>query len=113
MASPHAYGSSGSAAASATPAAIPTDVSIIELTTAGTPAASATVERGAHAAERLLLEHDHVGGVEHAQSARVVERADALVGRDRHVDAPPHRGEIVERRHRLLDVLEVVARRAA
>ena len=82
-------------------------------TIAGTPAASATCERGAHAAERLLLQHDHVGGVERAQPARVVERADALVGRDRHVDPPPHPREIVERRDRLLDVLQVVRARGA
>ena len=69
-------------------------------------------ERGAHAAERLLLEHDHVGGVERAQPAGVVERADALVGRDRHVDPTTDPRQVVERRDRLLDVLEVVAREA-
>ena len=110
VASPHAYGSSGSAAASASPAAMPDRRLHHRRHDRGDARASATVERGAHTAERLLLQHDHVGGVERAQPARVVERADALVGRDRHVDAPPHPREVVERRDRLLDELEVVAR---
>ena len=88
----------------------PTDVSIIELTTAGTPAASATAERGAHAAERLLLEHDHVGGIERAERrASSSERmhSSAAIGTSTRA---AHRGQVVERRHRLLDVLEVERR---
>ena len=102
----------GSAAASATPAAIPIDVSIIELTTAGTPAASATSSAARTPPSGCCLSTITSAASSARESARVVERADALVGRDRHVDAPPHRGEVVERRDRLLDVLEVVAARA-
>src|SRR5690606_10027006 len=42
VASPHAYGSSGSAAASATPAAMPTELSSADDTTTGSPVSSAT-----------------------------------------------------------------------
>ena len=67
---------------------MPTDVSIIEVTIAGTPAASTIVERGAHATERLLLQHDRRRPRPATRSrARVVDGADALVGGDRHVDA--------------------------
>ena len=44
------------------------------------------------------------------QSLRVFDRTDALVGRERYRDAPAHLRQLVEGGHRLLDVLEVVAR---
>ena len=94
---------------------MPTDVSSALETTTGRPQACATSSAGATPAQRRDLEHDDVGGAGEGHPQRVLGLADALVGRDRHVDAgpgqgPPERGEPVEVGARLLGVLEVVRR---
>ena len=63
-------------------------------------------ERGAHAPERRDLEHRDVGGLGAHDQQGVLGPADRLVGGHRDVDAAAHRGELVDRRARLLDVLQ-------
>ena len=108
MASPHAYGSSGSAAASATPAASPTEVSTALDTTAGRPHASATRSAGADPAQRLDLDHDDVGRARRPDPQRVLGLADRLIGRDRNVDKSTQRRELLQRGAGLFRVLERV-----
>ena len=73
------------------PAAMPTDVSIIEVTTAGTPAASATSSAARTPPSGCCLS-TITSAASSARTRRcVVDRADALVGRDRHVDPPARR----------------------
>ena len=62
MARPQAYGSSGSAAASATPAASPTEVSTALETTTGSPHASATRSAARTPPSGCALSTDDVGG---------------------------------------------------
>ena len=76
-------------------------------TMAGTPAASATRARPArHRA--AALEHDHVGRVR-ARASRRASSSDRTHSSAamRHVDRAVARGEVVDRRDRLLDELEV------
>ena len=72
------------------------------------------LEGGAHPAERRHLEHGDVGGVERDDPVGVLGPPDRLVRGDRH-RAPgpgqpdPQRGQVLDGRARLLDVLEVEA----
>ncbi len=106
VASPQACWSSGSAAASATPAAMP-DAGLQgaadhdrQADVLGDPQA------GADAAQRLHLEHRDVGGVEVADPVGVLGAPDRLVGGDRHVDPAADQGQVLHVRDRLLDVLQ-------
>ena len=86
MPSPQAWSRSGRAAASATPAAMPTEVSSAELTTAGRPTGLHHLERAPYPAERCHLDHHEVGGLLARHAQRVLGLADRLVGGDEHVD---------------------------
>ncbi len=111
--SPQSYSSSGTDAARCAPIARPTLVSSALETTTGRPASRDDAERPADAAERLRLDHEDVGGAGLGHRERVIRPAHALVGRDRdaHVlRAEADLGELVDRRARLLDVLEVERR---
>ena len=65
----------------------PTDVSIIDVTTAGTPARRATSSAARTPPSGCCLSTITSAASSARNRARVVERADALVGRDRHGDA--------------------------
>ena len=106
---PHAYGSSGNAAARATPAAIPTDVSRIDVTSAGTPAVSATCSAARTPPSGWTFRTTTSAAWSVARQRGITERADALVGGDGYVHATPESGEVVERGDGLLDELDVEA----
>ena len=70
-------------------------------------------ERRAHPTQRRHLDHDDVGRLEVAHPQRVLGLADGLVCRDGHVDPVarqrhPQVAQLLDRRARLLGVLEVV-----
>ena len=55
-------------------------------------------QAGAHAAQRLHLEHGDVGGLQVAHPVGVGGAADRLVGGDRHVDPAPYDREVLDAR---------------
>lgn len=82
----------GSAAASASSKASPTEVSRAEDTTTGRPARSASPRHVMDPAERRNLEHEQVGGPGPGDGERVLRAAHGLVRRDADradPDAPP------------------------
>ena len=78
-------------------------------TIAGTPAASATRSAARTPPSGWTFSTTASAASSACEPARVVDRPDALVGRDRDVDLPSHRGKLLDRRNRLLDELEVEA----
>ncbi len=71
------------------------------------PAGLGDLQRRPHAAERLRLQHDDVGRAGRAHRQRVLGPPDRLVGRQRHVHPAAQRGQLIQRRARLLGVLKV------
>src|SRR5699024_4259775 len=61
---------------------------------------------GAHPAERLHLDHHHVGGLGSGHGVGVGGAADGLVGGDRHLGGPAQRGQVRYGGARLLGVLQ-------
>ena len=112
VARPQANGSSGRAAASATPAAMPTELSSAEETTHGRPCASATSSAARTPPERLHLEDDDVARLPQVDPQRVGRAPHHLVGGDAHVDPAAQRDQLLERGAGLLDVLQADAGRA-
>ena len=102
---------SGSAAATASPAAIPIPVSNSVLTTTGTPRSGGEgrdLRRGHRAADACRLHDQHVDRLGVEQRPRRPQGGDRLVGRDGDADAPPELGQVgrVVARQGLLDVLD-------
>ena len=83
MLSPQAYGSSGSAAASASPALIPIEVSSALETTTGMPMRSAICKQ-ARTPERLHLQNGDVGCFALRHLIGILRTPDGLVGGDGH-----------------------------
>ena len=106
VARPQANGSSGSAAASATPAAMPTEVSSAEETTHGRPCASATRSAARTPPSGCTLRTTTSHGLAQVDPQRVRGPPHHLVGGDPDVDPAAQRGQLLERRARLLDVLQ-------
>ena len=112
VARPQAYRSSGNAAASASPAAMP-DRGLHHRRRHGRDTRDVgDGKRRTYSTDRLHLEDHGVGGARRAEPTRVVERTDALVRGDRNRDPSAHAGHVVEAGHRLLDVFEVVTRQS-
>ena len=88
MPSPHAKGSSGRAAARATPAAIPTEVSSAEDTTAGRPHSATMPERRAHSPQGRHLDDDEVGGLAPGHQAAGPRPCGSTRPPRRYVDPP-------------------------
>ena len=72
----------------------------------GQPDVLGDPQAGAHATERLHLEHRHVGGLELAHPVGVGGPADRLVGGDGYADGPAYPRQVLDGGDRLLDVLE-------
>ena len=71
------------------------------------------LERAPHPAERLGLDHEQVGRARAGDGEGVLGLAHALVGRDRNAEVlhpAAQLGELLDRRARLLDVLQVELR---
>ena len=110
MPRPHAKGSSGNAAASATSAASPTLVSSAEDTHTRQTALLGDPQRPTDPTQRQALDDRDVGGFGPSHVQRVVGSADGLIGGDPHIDTPTHLRQFIDGAARLLDVLQPARR---
>ena len=87
---------------------MPTEVSIIDVGIAGRLAASATSSAARTPPSGCTLRTTASAASSARDALRVGDRADALVGRNRHRDPAPDAREVLDGRHRLLGELDAV-----